>query len=208
MPSPKEVYIKCDELDNVPKPNKENWLKEIELMAKVMKPNAKVLQVGCMNGVRIIALLEKRPDLDITGLDLEEEILEIARENFKKFKINAKLVHGDITKPPEMERFDYVACLNNTLGYIPEEEQAIENMKKLGDTVILSVYGEKFTDDLAREYFKSINLELTDIENNIFHTEEFVNIKRYTKDEVKAWDGKITETPIGYFSVIEKESTH
>lgn len=206
MPSPKDVYIKCDELDDIPKPNKDNWLKEIKLMASEIKPNATVLQVGCMNGERIMALLEKRPDLNITGLDLEKDILEMAKENFKKFSIKANLVHGDITKPPEMGQFDYVVCLNNTLGYIPEEEKAIENMKKLGKTVMLSVYGEKFTDELARTYFKSINLELTGIDNNIFHTKEFVNIKRYPKGEVESWGGKIIETPIGYFAIINQEN--
>lgn len=202
MHSPKDVYVKCDELDDIPKPNKNNWLREIELMAETLKPNAKVLQVGCMNGVRIMALLEKRPDLDITGLDIEKEILEIARENFKKFGIKAKLVYGDITKPSELEKFDYVSCLNNTLGYIPEEKKAIECMKNLGEKIILSVYGKKFTDELAREYFKSIKLELTGVEGDIFHTKEFVNVKRYTKEEAESWGGKITETPIGYFVVI------
>lgn len=203
MPSPKEVYIQCDELDNIPKPNKDNWLEEIELMAKVISPKAEVLQVGCMNGIRIMALLAKRPDLDITGLDFDQEIIDIAKYNFKKYGIEAKLVHADITTPPKMEKFDYVTCLNNTLGYIPEEEKAIANMKKLGKTTILSVYGEKFTDDLAKEYFKSINLELLGIENDIFHTKEFVNVKRYTREEVKAWGGRIIETPIGYFCVID-----
>lgn len=205
MPSPKDVYVKCDELDDIPKPNKDNWLKEIELMAQEIEPNATVLQVGCMNGVRIMALLKKRPDLNITGFDLEKDILEMAKKNFEKFGIKANLIHGDITKPPKMGQFNCVTCLNNTLGYIPEEEKAIENMKSLGKIVMLSVYGEKFTDELARAYFESINLELTGIDNNIFHTKEFVNIKRYTRDEVESWGGKIIETPVGYFTVINRE---
>ncbi len=204
MPLPKDIYVKCDELDNIPKPNKDNWLKEIELIAEEIKPNAKVLQIGCMNGVRIMALLEKRPDLEITGLDIEKNILEIAKKNLKKFNIKANLIHGDITKPLEVEPFDYVICLNNTLGYIKEEENAIKNMKKLGKVVILSVYGKKFTDELARAYFKSINLELTSIKNNIFYTKEFINIKRYTKDEVESWGGKIIKTPIGHFTIINR----
>jgi methylase of polypeptide subunit release factors len=204
MPLPKNVYTQCDELNNIPKPNKDNWLREIDLMTQELKPNAKVLQVGCMNGIRIMALLEKRPDLVITGLDLEKEILELAKENFEKFGIKANLVHGDITRPPELGYFDYVTCLNNTLGYIAEEKKAIKNMKKLEETVILSVYGEKFTDGLARAYFKSINLELTGIDHNIFHTKEFINVKRYIKEEVEGWGGKIIETPIGYFVVINR----
>ena len=202
MPSSKEVYIQCDELDDIPIPNKDNWLKEIELMAKVIKSKAKVLQVGCMNGIRIMALLAKRPDLNITGLDFDQELIDFAKDNFRKFEIKAKLIFADITKPPKMEKFDYVTCLNNTLGYIPKEKEAIENMKELGNTIILSVYGEKFTDDLAKEYFKAIKLELLSIDNNIFHTKEFTDVRRYTRNEVETWGGQIMETPIGYFCVI------
>src|SRR3989339_1730281 len=176
MPSPKDIYVNCDELNNITKENKANWLKEIKQVAKEIKKNATVLQVGCMNGVRIIALLKERPDLQITGLDIEKEFLKMARKNFKKCQIKAKLIHGDITKSLKIKKFDYVICLNNTLGYIPEEERAIENMKNLGEKVIISVYGEKFTNELAKKYFQSINLELQKIKKNIFHTKEFVKV--------------------------------
>lgn len=204
MPSANEVYIKCDELDNIPKPNKDNWLCEIELLTKELGLNARVLQVGCMDATRIIALLKARPDLKITGLDIEEDMIESSRKNLKKVGLKAELIHGDITKPLSVSGFDYVICLNNTLGYIPEQEKALENMKELGRTVILSVYGEKFTNELAQEYFKSINLEIERIENNLFHAKEFSSIKRYSKEEVENWNGRIIETPIGYFCIIKQ----
>lgn len=202
MPSPNDVYIKCDELDNIPKPNKNNWLYEIELLKKELPLNAKVLQVGCMDGTRIIALLKGRPDLIITGLDIEQDMIELSRKNLDKAGLKAQFVNQDITKPSPLSGFDYVSCLNNTLGYVTNEEKAIANMKKMGKNVILSVYGEKFTDGLALEYFKSINLEVIGVEKNIFHTKEFVNVRRYTLKDVKKWDGRIIETPIGYFCVL------
>ncbi|MFH0868548.1 MAG: class I SAM-dependent methyltransferase [Candidatus Woesearchaeota archaeon] len=205
MPSPNEVYIKCDELDNIPKPNKENWLYEIELVKKELSLNAKVLQVGCMDGTRIMAILKGRPDLVITGLDMESGMIERSKKNLDKAGLKVQFIHADITKPLLDSGFDYVICLNNTLGYIPEEQKAIENMKKIGKKVILSVYGEKFTNELAQAYFKSINLQLVNIEKNIFHTKEFVNVKRYTREEVDNWKGKIIETPIGYFCIINKK---
>ncbi len=204
MPSPNEVYTKCDELDNIPKPNKENWLYEIELIKKELSLNAKVLQVGCMDGTRIMAILKVRPDLVITGLDMESDMIESSKKNLNKAGLKAEFIHADITKLSLNSGFDYVICLNNTLGYILEEQKAIDNMKKIGKTVILSVYGEKFTDKLAQEYFKSINLQLINIEKNIFHTKEFVNIKRYTRKEVDDWKGKVIETPIGYFCIINE----
>jgi ubiquinone/menaquinone biosynthesis C-methylase UbiE len=202
MPKATDVYVKCDELDNIPKPNRDNWLFEIEMLKKELSPNASVLQVGCMDGTRIIAILKERPDVRITGLDFEKEMISSSRKNIRRAGLKADFIHADITKPVPVAGFDYVICLNNTLGYIPEEQKAVENMKRLGKTVILSVYGEKFTDELAEKYFKSISLELTGIEGDIFHTKEFVNVKRYTRKKVEEWKGKVIETPIGYFCVI------
>lgn len=70
-----------------------------------------------MDGTRIIALLEKRPDLLLTGLDIDENLLKIAEENFRRANIDSELIHGDITKPLAISGYDYSVCLNNTLGY-------------------------------------------------------------------------------------------
>ena len=88
MPAPKDVYIKCDELDNIPKINKDNWLYEIDLLKDKLSLNAKVLQVGCMDGVRIITLLKARPDLIITGLDIEPDMVEISKH------VSLKILNG------------------------------------------------------------------------------------------------------------------
>ncbi len=156
-----------------------------------------------MDGTRIISLLKVRPDLIITGLDIEKKLLDIARDNLKTAHLKAELIEGDITKPLPLSGFDYVICLNNTLGYINDEQTAIENMKKLGKKLILSVYGEKFTDDLGLAYFKSLGLKIKQIKDNIFQAKGFGNIKRYTRNEVNSWGGEVIETPIGYFCVIE-----
>lgn len=203
MPSAEHVYVKCDELDNIPKPNKENWLFEISLLKSELKENAKVLQIGCMDGTRILALLKERPDLIMSGLDIEKPLLDIAKEKFEKAGVNVRLIQGDILTPPPLDDFDYIICLNNTLGYIKEEKKAIENMKKLGKVTVISVYGEKFTDELARDYFKSINLEVERIDANLIHIKDFVDVKRYTREEVENWSDKVIETPIGYFCLIE-----
>ncbi len=204
MPSPKDVYVNCDVLEDIPQPNRENWLKEIELLKGELPQNARVLQVGSMDGTRVIRLLEARPDLKITGLEIEASLVELAKQKVTEAGLNADFIHGDITSPPALSRFDYVICLNNTLGYIPEQEKAIIGMKNMGKVIIISVYGEKFDDDLAHEYFKSIHLEIDRIENNTLIMRDFTTVKRYLKKDVESWGGQITETPIGYFCVIKK----
>lgn len=203
MPEPKDVYIKCDVLEDLPKPNRDNWLFEISLLSKKLPRNANVLQVGSMDGTRIIKLLEARPDLKLTGIEIEAPLVEFAKKNAAESGLNANFIHGDITNPPTLSQFDFVICLNNTLGYIPEEQKAINKMKPLGKNIIISVYGEKFNDKLARSYFKAINLEIDHIENDNFIMKDFTVVKRYSKKEVKSWRGKIIETPIGYFCILK-----
>lgn len=194
--------FKWDQLEILPKLNRENWLFEVEFLVKELSPNAKVLQVGCMDGTRIISLLNRRPDLQITGLDIEKKYLRMAEQNIADAGFEAQLVLGDITKPPQLESFNYIICLNNTLGYIPDYEKAVANMRRLGETVIISVYGEKFTDGLAREYFQTIGSEVKNIDGNDIHTKDFGTVKRLSRKEVDSWQGYTQETPIGHVSVI------
>jgi SAM-dependent methyltransferase len=202
MPLPKDVYANCDVLDSIPKPNAENWLKEIELLAAELPRNASVLQVGSGNGARALRLLEARPDLKLTGLEIDADLVDVAEQKVKEKNVGINFVQGNIVSPPSLSHFDYVICLNNTLGYIPKQRKAVENMKKLGNIVIISVYGEKFDDDLARKYFRSINLEIDHMEGNQFIMKNFSSVKRYSKGEIASWGGKVTETPIGYFCVL------
>jgi len=99
-------------LENIPKQNRDNWIHEIKLLNQKLPKNAKVLQIGSMDGTRIINILKARPDLQLTGLEIDSELVEIA--NKKVPEVN--FIHGDITNPPSLEKFDYVICLNNTLG--------------------------------------------------------------------------------------------
>ncbi len=202
MPEPKNVYIKCDVLEDLPKLNRDNWLFEIKLLSKELSQNASILQVGSMDGTRIIKLLEARPDLKLTGIEIEAPLVELAKKKVTKAGLKASFVHGDITNPPNLPKFDYVICLNNTLGYIPEQKKAINKMKSLGKNTIISVYGEKFNDELAQSYFKSINLEIDHIDQNAIIMNGFTKVKRFTKEEVDSWNCKITETPIGYFCIL------
>ena len=200
-----DFYLNCDELEKLPKPNRDNWLYEIQWLKKHLPLRAKVLQIGCMDGTRILALLKARPDLKITGMDCEAPFLTIARQKIKKSKFkNVQFILGDITKPhPHLNnKFDAVICLNNTLGYIEKDKKAIQNMKKMGCRVILSVYGEKFTNPLAKKYLKTIHLHVTRIQNHRFYTKENVFVRRFTGEEVARWGGERTETPIGYISDI------
>ena len=199
MPQPENVYIKCDDLDNIPPSMRDNYLYETKLLSEKLPKNSTLLQVGSMDGERAIRLLNVRPDLKITGLEIEEPLVKLAKQKVSKAGVNMEPIRGDITNPPDLPKFDYVICLNNTLGYISSQQKALAGMRKLGKEVIVSVYGEKFTDDLARKYFEAIGLSINSIQDHTFLMEDFTAVKRYDRGTVESWGGDITETPVGYF---------
>ena len=156
-----------------------------------------------MDGTRIIRLLDVRPDLKMTGIEVDRNLAEQSRENLLKAKKDTEIIHGDITKSFESGTFECVICLNNTLGYIEEQEEALRNMKEHGRHVIVSVYGERFDDTIAEEYFSSLGLTISEHRGTTFTLEDFGNVRTYTKEDVEKWQGVITETPMGYFCEID-----
>lgn len=84
MPSAKGIYVHCDELEKLPERHRENWLREIALLKQTLLQDSTVLQVGCMDGTRILALLKECPDLRITGLDIDAALLQKAKRNFRE----------------------------------------------------------------------------------------------------------------------------
>ncbi len=204
MAKPEEIYVNCDVLEKIPKIMQENWLFELDFLSKHLPKNATILQIGSMDGTRILRLLKIRPDLQITGLEIEQGFVTLARKNIANAGLNATFIHGDITNPPKLPLFDYVLCLNHTLGYIPDQKKALYAMQQLGKETIISVYGEKFDEKLANKYFASINLKLEKVENDFFIFKDFTRVRRYTKKEVLAFGGTVLETPVGYLCILKQ----
>ena len=202
MPKPENVYINCDDLNNLPTLMRTNYLFESQLLTKLLPPKSRVLQVGSMDGKRAIRLLTDRPDLQLTGLEIEKPLVDAANTQVAEAGFKLESIHGDITNPPKLPVFDDVICLNNTLGYISSWDKAIAGMKELGGKVVVSVYGENFSDALAEEYFSLLGLKIEQIQGNLFLMEDFTPVKRFSKREVETFSSKIVETPVGYFCIV------
>lgn len=201
MPEPRDVYIHCDELDHLPEICRINWLKELRLLVDLLPRDAAVLQVGCMDGTRMIALLSARPDLQITGSDIDPAFVTLAKKRLAEQNLQASVIEDDITQTRLQPSFDYVLYLNNTLGYIPDQERALFAMRRLGRHTVLSVYGERFTDSIASEYFTPLGLTIESIDPDQIHLADFGSVRRYRRSTVDQWNGAVTELPIGYLII-------
>lgn len=85
----------------------------------------KLLDVACGNGVFLGKCAQS--DLEVFGLDISSEAIEIA----KKFIKEDNLTIGDAEKMPYPdEKFDYVACLGS-LEHFPHPDKGIREMSRV-----------------------------------------------------------------------------
>ncbi|MBR2068393.1 MAG: ubiquinone/menaquinone biosynthesis methyltransferase [Candidatus Gastranaerophilales bacterium] len=80
------------------------FIKIIAVNNLKIKKNSKVLDLACGTG-DIVKIISKKEDIDITGLDISEKMLDIA----KKKNPDKKFIEGDILNLPFLDsEFDYV----------------------------------------------------------------------------------------------------
>ncbi|SEK44727.1 release factor glutamine methyltransferase [Carnobacterium iners] len=90
----------------IPRPETE------EIVDKFLKEQPekalKVLDIGTGTGVIAITIKKKRPQDEVTAIDLSKEALIIAKENGRNLRSNIRFLLGDLTEPVKNEQFDVV----------------------------------------------------------------------------------------------------
>ena len=76
----------------VPRPETESLVEA----ALPLRDGARVLDVGTGSGAVALALKHERPALRVTGSDVSEEALEVARANRDRLGLDVDLVHADL----------------------------------------------------------------------------------------------------------------
>jgi len=82
----------------------------------------KMLILACGTGGNIPTLKDK---FDITGLDINERMLTVARKKFP----NIPFVQGDMTNFELNEQFDAIICLAGSIGYAGSTEESSKVMQ-------------------------------------------------------------------------------
>lgn len=96
---------------------------ETELLVEVsvgLGAGARVLDVGTGSGAVALALKDERPDLHVTGSDLSEPALELARCNGERLELDVQWLRADLLT--DVGEFD--AVVSNP-PYVAESERAL-----------------------------------------------------------------------------------
>ena len=151
-----------------------------ELILKRFKGSKKFIECGCGSGINAIIL--SFFGYEVTGIDIDDEMIKFSKENAKILKAyDVKFIKGDIFKLSDMfkeKEFD----LAYSIGVIEHfrEEQAIEALKEMAKiaeyvlTVVPSIYvwkneirdfegyWEPYTIRRLRKIHKKANLKIID----------------------------------------------
>lgn len=95
---------------------------DVELILEyAIKSEGKCLELGCGSGRVAIALAKE--NIAITGIDIGEEMLELAKTKAAKENVNVHWIKSDIVHFDLNETFDFIFCIHNTFCHIDGFEQ-------------------------------------------------------------------------------------
>ncbi|MGT2802110.1 class I SAM-dependent DNA methyltransferase [Streptococcus henryi] len=127
------------------------------------KKNAKLLELACGTGIQSIRF--KQAGFDVTGLDLSQDMLDLAEKRAKSAKVNIPFVQGNMLDLSSVGTFDYVTCYSDSICYMDDEVdvgdvfvQVYEHLNE-GGTFIFDVHSTYQTDEVFPDYSYHENAE-------------------------------------------------
>lgn len=129
MAEPFEKSAKYYDLFSTPEDNYESEINFIEHCFENFSDDkiTKVLDCGCGTGMYSIPLAKRR--YKVTGVDINTNMLEVAKIKAEDQKLKLNFHHQDIRKLSFFEEFDATICMNSTLNYIISTEDVIKTLK-------------------------------------------------------------------------------
>tara|TARA_B100000427_G_C15378209_1_gene537628 strand:+ start:48 stop:755 length:708 start_codon:yes stop_codon:yes gene_type:complete len=140
---------------------KENFLMLTELIKKDKpKYNFSLLDVGCANGELLFNLNKKFKSANLTGIDVDEKLLNKAKINCPK-EISFKKKSA-MSEKFDNKKFDYIICCG-VLSIFKDGEKILLNLKNN-----LKQGGKIFIFDSFNKYFFNLKIFVEDHRNEKF----------------------------------------
>ena len=125
----------------------------------------RVLDLACGHGRHAVALA--RRGMVVTGQDLNEDYLRMAREGAALARVEIETLHGDMRSIPFTGEFDAVINMFTAFGYFASEEEDLRVLKAVADS--LKIGGKLLLDTINREWV------LSNYVQNDWHTDDHGN---------------------------------
>lgn len=159
-----------------------NYKKEVEFLKNFIKKEDKIIDIGCGTGIH--ASLLEEDGFDVDGLDINREMLELAKSRIRGTLYNQDILDIDING-----KYDVIISMFAVLNHLidlNELEKALINLKKIlhdEGKIIIDLHnpqssGEKtdsynnFTRTMRWKYDKNTKIEKSEIvfeiNNNTF----------------------------------------
>lgn len=99
-----------------------HWKKSYERMGRMIPAESgKLLDLGCGTGLELDEIFKRRPDIQVTGIDLSHEMLQVLRKKYPEGKL--ELIQGDyFAEPLGEERYDVVISFETLHHFKPEKK--------------------------------------------------------------------------------------
>jgi ubiquinone/menaquinone biosynthesis C-methylase UbiE len=174
----------------------------IETVINLSPASGKFLDIGTGSGRIAIGVGKFAPDSEVTGVDLSESMLGVARRNAESEGVSQKVAFrlGDAKGLPfDDNSFDAVFC-HNMLHHLPHPEMMISEIKRVAknegaiivrdlkrhSTVVtelhVNLFGLTYTKLMKKEYRDSIRASLSESEwHDLFNFAELGARGRITR---------------------------
>jgi len=116
--------------------------------ALALKPGQDVLDLCCGHGRHSVLLAQR--GLNVTGLDLSQELLNLARQAALNARVPLELVRGDMREIPYTARFDAIINMFTAFGYLESEDEdkkvlaAVHKALKPGGTLLMDLLNREW----------------------------------------------------------------
>lgn len=155
----------------------------------LLHPNSKILDMACGAGRHAVILARK--GYDVTGVDLSENLLSIAKQISLNENLPANFIHSDIREFNPDIKYDLILNLFTSFGYFETDSENISILQKAYH--LLKDKGSFVLDVFNSHYLKKNLVEFSEekINNAEIHQYREIKDKRVIKKIVVTKNGKL-----------------